>query len=158
MYMQRENRQNNKPKKSLPLKRSMGHNKRLGYVHRHKNILKTKYVAGKQSVQFYEIPKSKKQQCSARLQKLEPNFFSPIISHYFVVSSIYISHQARLGIPSWSTPRNLSLPNKKQKSHRAHLGITLIEHISEIREEFPKIVTVSTLNPCLPLVFHFLFL
>lgn len=38
----------------------MGHNKRLGYVHRHKNILKTKYVAGKQSVQFYEIPKSKK--------------------------------------------------------------------------------------------------
>ena len=65
-------------------------------------------------------------------------FFSPIISHYFVVSSIYISHQARLGIPSWSTPRNLSLPNKKQKSHRAHLGITLIEHISEIREEFPK--------------------
>ena len=84
-------------------------------------------------------------------------FFSPIISQYFVVSSIYISHQARLGIPSWSTPRNLSLPNKKQKSHRAHLGITLIEHISEIREEFPKIVTVSTLNPCLPLVFHFLF-
>lgn len=38
----------------------MGHNKRLGYVHRHKNILKTKYVAGTQSVQFYEIPKSKK--------------------------------------------------------------------------------------------------
>ena len=35
----------------------MAHNKRLGYVYRHKSILKTNWLARIQNVQYSEIPK-----------------------------------------------------------------------------------------------------
>lgn len=120
----------------------------LAYVYRHKNTLKTNWVARLQNVQHCKIPESftETSQRSAGLQKLQqkknfPNTFATLFS----ILNLFFTSSTSQNYLSSRTPRNLSLPKiEKQKYHRTHLGITLIEHASEIRKEIPKIITVVT--------------